>query len=86
MPVLDIRLSGDRAFEDEDILFADQDGTTPIRVALLKKGMKSGKHSVAIGIQTPEGWIIAQTSLELFQAAANAMKTRSEMDNAGITG
>ncbi len=51
-------------------------GAPPIRVALLKRGMSSGKSSVAIGFELPSGKevLIAETSLKLFLAAADTLR------------
>jgi hypothetical protein len=46
----------------------------PIQIALLKAGMGSGKSSVTIRIDLPDGKIVlAETSLALFIAAAEAL-------------
>lgn len=51
--------------------------TTPMSVGGLAGGMGSGKPSVAIRFDLPDGnSIIAETSLELFLAAADALKTK----------
>lgn len=50
-----------------------------IEVALLPGGMASGKASVAIRIDLPDGrTVIAQTSEELFQGAARVFRGRLE--------
>lgn len=52
----------------------------PIQVAYLEGGMASGKPSVAIRLDLPDGTVvIAETSLELFAAAARGMTARSEV-------
>lgn len=79
MPALDLRLVGDGAFDGEEIIFADDEASS-IRIALLRGGMQSGKHSVAIGIRTPEGWVLGQTSFELLKAAMGAMSARVDKD------
>jgi hypothetical protein len=46
----------------------------PIQIALLKAGMASGKPSVTIRIDLPDGKVVlAETSLALFLAAAEAL-------------
>ena len=51
--------------------------TNPITVTSLKGGMESGKPSVAFIFDLPDGRkVLAETSGELFIAAARAMKTR----------
>lgn len=49
--------------------------TGTMEVALLEGGMKSGARSVAIRIDLPDGQtIVAETSLNLFGIAADAMR------------
>jgi hypothetical protein len=80
MPMLTIKLDGDRCWPDladksEEQLIEIQN----LEVALLPGGMQSGKASVAIRIDLPDGrTIIAQTSQELFDAAARAFRGRLE--------
>jgi uncharacterized protein (UPF0371 family) len=80
MPYMNIKLDGDRCWPDladkpdEQILQVQN-----IDVALLPGGMSSGKASVAIRINLPDGRVvIAQTSQELFDAAARAFRGRLE--------
>lgn len=81
MPVLNIKLDGDQCWPD---LAAKRERgeliqTETISVALLPGGMSSGKASVAIRIELPDGrTVIAQTSLELFDSAARAFRGRLE--------
>lgn len=80
MPALVIKLEGDHSWPD----LADKpDGQIidiqTIEMALLPGGMASGKASVAIRIDLPDGRVvIAQTSQELFDAAARAFRARLE--------
>ncbi len=79
MLVLSIFLEGDDAFTDwidrEKIHLANT--ATPIRVAALSGGMTSGKPSVAIGIELPDGRVVvAETSMRLFLTAAKAFEAR----------
>jgi hypothetical protein len=48
-----------------------------IQVAYLEGGMASGKPSVALRLDLPDGTIVvAETSFELFAAAARGMEAR----------
>jgi len=81
MPVLDIKLDGDRCWPDlADKASAGQIvETQTIAVALLPGGMTSGAAAVAIRIDLPDGRIvIAQTSQMLFDSAARAFRGRLE--------
>jgi uncharacterized protein (UPF0371 family) len=80
MPWLDIKLDGDRSWPDLAGKSDDQIVQTDrMSVALLPGGMASGKASVAIRIDLPDGrTVIAQTSQELFDAAAPAFRGRLE--------
>jgi len=52
-------------------------GAPPIAITALKGGMTSGKPSVAIRLDLPDGrTVIAETSLALLLAAADAFRTR----------
>jgi hypothetical protein len=80
MPALIIKLEGDASWPD---LASKPDGQIieieHIELALLPGGMSSGKASVAIRLDLPDGrTIIAQTSQELFDAAARAFRGRLE--------
>lgn len=73
MPDVRIFLDGDGAFND----LADEleGGALLERVAVLRGGMQSGKASVALLIRTREGRpIMAETSLELYLATAQAIR------------
>lgn len=81
MPALIIKLEGDASWPDlEQKIAADQIiEIDHIEVALLPGGMASGKASVAIRLNLPDGRVvIAQTSQELFDAAARAFRGRLE--------
>lgn len=72
MPSLDINLDGDNAWPD---LRTKQDNiihlTDGMKLCALDGGMSSGKPSVAIRIDLPDGRIvIAETSARLFVMAA----------------
>jgi hypothetical protein len=50
--------------------------TEPLRLTILDGGMTSGLPSVAIRLDLPDGKVvIAETSLQLFLTAADALKT-----------
>ena len=80
MPTLIIKLEGDASWPD----LADKPDDQIIdvhnlEVALLPGGMESGRASVAIRIDLPDGRVvIAQTSQQLFDAAASAFRGRLE--------
>jgi uncharacterized protein (UPF0371 family) len=80
MPMLNIKLDGDNCWPDlADKPEGELIETQTIEVALLPGGMSSGKASVAIRIDLPDGrTVIAQTSQELFDAAARAFRGRLE--------
>lgn len=80
MPMLNIKLEGDHCWPDLAQKTEDQIiDTENLEVALLPGGMASGKASVAIRIDLPDGRVvIAQTSQELFDAAARAFRARLE--------
>lgn len=49
----------------------------PVRVGGLPGGMASGKASVAIALQLPDGRpVIVETSMELFLVAADVLRAR----------
>ena len=83
---LEIKLDGDGAMNDvyPDKLHAFMGGGVRLRVILLKGGMASGKHSVAIAIESPTGeWYMAETSYALFEGAARALGARVASDSGG---
>lgn len=75
MPKMTIDLNGDGCWPDIDpgnIVPAEVDG-----VAALSGGMTSGLPSVSFRINLPDGRVvIAQTSMRLFLAAADAFRVR----------
>lgn len=80
MPMLNIILQGDGCWPD---LESKGDGAIisvdSFAVALMPGGMASGKASVSIRIDLPDGRIIiAQTSQALFDGAARAFRARLE--------
>lgn len=81
---MSISLDGDGCWPDlkgekaEKLIWLN-DGS--MSVALLKGGMQSGNHSVAVRLDLPDGRVVvAETSLALFTSAADAMRTRARMD------
>lgn len=75
MPALNVTFDGDNAWPDL--------ATRPIHnhngeiaVAVLDKGMASGKPSVAIRLDIDGGSVIAQTSAALFVQAARMIQAR----------
>jgi hypothetical protein len=76
---MNIILDGDNAWPDlkgkEIIHMAN--GAPPIQVAVLKGGLASGRPSVALRIDLPDGrFLIAETSARLFCTAARAIQNR----------
>lgn len=77
MPVLDLKLDGDGAWPD----LADKlDRVTRIehaQITVLDRGMTSGKPSVTVRLDLPDGQIILyETSLALFLTTADAIRAR----------
>lgn len=80
MPALDLVLNGDNAWPD---LYAKHatgkviNITDVIGIAVLPGGMQSGKESIAIRIDLPDGRVvIAETSWAAFAAATQAIAAR----------
>lgn len=80
MPVLTISLEGEDAFPEikrHQRLIHIGEGGQPIRVAVLDKGMASGRPSVAIRLETHDGTvIIAETSARLFAQAGRLITAK----------
>ena len=78
MPSIDLKLEGDEAWPDladREVIEIPEEAA--IGVVVLPGGMASGKPSVAFRFDLPDGRVaIAQTSLDLFQAAARATAAR----------
>lgn len=81
MNIIKVILEGDGCWEDlPDKIKSDKviwlrEGT--ISIAALSKGMKSGKPSISIRIELPDGkTLIAETSMRLFIATAEAFEQR----------
>lgn len=79
MIALVINLSGDKAWPDLDpakIIHLANDAP-PMHVAVLDMGMDSGRPSVALRIDLPDGkTVVAETSARLFVSAALAIKAK----------
>lgn len=90
MPAMVLKLDGDEAWPDlreklstDDLIHLGADAPA-IQVAALEGGMASGKPSIAIRLDLPDGRVVvAETSLELFLAAASALRTRFEKGSNG---
>ena len=78
MPEMTINLSGDGCWPDlKKKGFIETDPTKPIQLAALPAGMVSGKPSVSIRMDLPDGTVvIGETSVKLFQMAAAALTGR----------
>ena len=77
MPVIDLKLNGDGAWPElagrHGVVFVSE----PIKIVTLDGGMASGKPSVMIRLDLPDGrLVLAETSVALFQMAAAAMTGR----------
>ena len=79
MTRLDIRLDGDGCWPDlngkgpDQVIMVDN-----LAIAFLAGGMSSGKPSLTLRIDLPDGRsVITQTSLELFQQAARVFGAKA---------
>lgn len=78
MTTIKLELDGDGAFAD----LADKQEkvihlTGPFTIAVLKGGMQSGRPSLALRFDLPDGRVIVQeTSVLLFLSAADAIKVK----------
>lgn len=79
MPTLITLLNADNAWpelKDKSIIHLANDAP-PIQIGVLDRGMSSGRPSVAIRIDLPDGrYVIAETSARLFVGAARAIHAR----------
>ena len=76
MPVLSIRLDGDKAWSDlmdnKNVIDAMGDDAS-VEIVALPGGMRSGNTSVAFRVDAPTGQIVIfETSLLLLKTAVNA--------------
>jgi hypothetical protein len=80
MIAMNIILDGDNAWpdlKDKEIIHLNGNDTPPIQVAVLNGGLASGRPSVAIRIDLPDGsTVIAETTARLFCTAARAINGR----------
>ncbi len=77
MPKLVIKLDADNAWPD--LKERGFESSEDLEVALLPGGMASGKPSVVMRINLPDGRVvIAQTSLDLWRTATRAFDGRLE--------
>jgi hypothetical protein len=76
---MNIKLDGDNVWpdlRDKTIIHLGQDAP-PISVAVLNGGLASGRPSVAIRIDLPDGQtVVAETTARLFCTAAKAIMAR----------
>lgn len=96
MPHINVNLEGDGAWRDllldpnqksGDPVFRDSvkvfigDEAPSLHLALLKGGMTSGRHSIGIRIDLPDGTVlVTETSARALLAAADAIRTRIAME------
>lgn len=81
MLMIDLKLNGDGAWTDLQGIdpgrIAKVPENTAIQIVTLGGGMASGKPSVMIRLDLPDGrLVLAETSVALFQMAAAAMTGR----------
>lgn len=81
MPTLAIKLDGDGSYPDLARRAADVihlgEGAPPIGVTALAGGMASGRTSVMLRLDLPDGRVVlAETSVRLFLLAADALRAR----------
>lgn len=79
MIAMNIKLDGENAWpelKDKDIIHLANDAP-PISVAMLDGGLASGRPSIAIRIDLPDGrTVVAETTARLFCTAARAIMGR----------
>ena len=79
MIALTIDLNGDNAWPDlrgKPFIHLGNDAP-PIQVALIDHGMASGRPSIAIRLDLPDGQtVIAETTARLFVSAARGIESR----------
>ena len=80
MPALSIKLQGDGCWPDlegKDLLTLSGPDAPSIQLALLPGGMDSGKPSISIRIDLPDGRVLlTETSARLFCTAANMVMAK----------
>lgn len=79
MIAMNINLDGDNAWpdiRDKEIIHL-ANGSPPISVAVLNGGLASGRPSIAIRIDLPDGrTVVAETTARLFCGAARAIMAK----------
>jgi hypothetical protein len=77
---MNVRLDGDGCWPDlveknrQGKLIDLMNGESPIQFALLRKGMASGKSSVTLRLDLPDGrTVLSQTSMALFEQGAKIL-------------
>lgn len=88
MNMIKVNLEGDGCWKDlkskintEDVVWM-RDGV--IQIAALSKGMRSGKPSLSIRFDLPDGKIvISETSMQLFLNAAELLRQRYQKELIG---
>lgn len=80
MPLMNVRLDGEGCWPDlveknaSGKLIDLMNASTPIQFALLKRGMNSGKSSVTMRVDLPDGrTVLTQTSMDLFETGAKVL-------------
>lgn len=80
MPVLNIIQDGDNCWPDlpeKEVLNLMHTNAPPISLAALPGGMQSGRTSISIRIDLPDGRVLlTETSLRLLQVACRAFTAR----------
>ena len=76
---LTVKIDGDGAWPDlagKEVIHLTNDAP-PIQISALPDGMASGRPSVAIRLDLPDGrTVIAETSMNLFLSAADVLRAR----------
>lgn len=88
MPSLKLILDGDRCWPDILNLYTERKiidlmgkNAPPIQIAALPGGMASGKISVTIRLDLPDGRVLlTETSLQLLGGAVDAIRAKYEDD------
>jgi hypothetical protein len=89
MPVINVTLDGDGCWPDlRDRMDTPSvivlDDSRPIEMAFLAGGMKSGRPSVTIRFDLPDGrTVLAQTSYEVLDMAVAAFRGKIRRDTEG---
>lgn len=76
-----VKLDGDKCWPElkgkEDKIIHLGNGAPPIQIAALDGGMESGRPSVTIRVDTPDGkYVLAETSARLFCTAAKMIMAK----------